>query len=68
MMWSAGILAAISSISYPAISAFVSTHADADQQGLVQVTSANHYHYYLEIILIWLLLANKAFLHQVYIY
>lgn len=39
MMWSAGILAAISSISYPAISAFVSTHADADQQGLVQVTS-----------------------------
>ena len=37
MMWSAGILAAISSISYPAISAFVSTHADADQQGLVQV-------------------------------
>jgi len=36
MMWSAGILAAISSISYPAISAFVSTHADADQQGLVQ--------------------------------
>lgn len=37
MMWSAGVLAAISSISYPAISAFVSTHADADKQGLVQV-------------------------------
>jgi len=36
MMWSAGVLAAISSISYPAISAFVSTHADADKQGLVQ--------------------------------
>ena len=36
-MWAAGILASISSISYPAISAFVSTHADADKQGLVQV-------------------------------
>jgi len=36
MMWAAGILASISSISYPAISAFVSTHADADKQGLVQ--------------------------------
>lgn len=40
MMWSAGVLAAISSISYPAISAFVSTHADADKQGLVQVCLA----------------------------
>lgn len=36
MMWAAGILASISSISYPAISAFVSMHADADKQGLVQ--------------------------------
>jgi len=36
MMWAAGILAAISSITYPAISAFVSMHADADKQGLVQ--------------------------------
>jgi len=36
MMWSAGILAAVSSISYPAISAYVSMHADADKQGLVQ--------------------------------
>jgi len=35
-MWAAGILAAISSITYPAISAFVSMHADADKQGLVQ--------------------------------
>ncbi|UYV81129.1 hypothetical protein LAZ67_20000122 [Cordylochernes scorpioides] len=33
MMWSAGILASVSSISYPAISSFVSTHADADKQG-----------------------------------
>lgn len=40
MMWSAGVLAAISSISYPAISAFVSMHADADKQGLVQVSLA----------------------------
>lgn len=36
MMWAAGILAAVSSITYPAISAFVSMHADADKQGLVQ--------------------------------
>lgn len=36
MMWAAGILASVSSISYPAISAFVSTHTDADKQGLVQ--------------------------------
>uniref|UniRef100_T1JE98 Major facilitator superfamily (MFS) profile domain-containing protein n=1 Tax=Strigamia maritima TaxID=126957 RepID=T1JE98_STRMM len=36
MMWAAGVLASISSISYPAISAFVSTHADADKQGLMQ--------------------------------
>jgi len=36
MMWSAGVLASVSSITYPAISAFVSTHADADKQGLVQ--------------------------------
>ena len=35
-MWSAGVLASVSSITYPAISAFVSTHADADKQGLVQ--------------------------------
>ncbi|CAG7785570.1 unnamed protein product [Allacma fusca] len=36
MMWAAGILAAISSITYPAISAFVSTHSDPDKQGLAQ--------------------------------
>ena len=36
MMWAAGVLAAVSSITYPAISAFVSMHADADKQGLVQ--------------------------------
>merc|ERR1719483_835205 len=36
MMWAAGILAAVSSITYPAISAFVSMHAEADKQGLVQ--------------------------------
>lgn len=35
-MWAAGILASISSISYPAISAFVSMHSDADRQGVVQ--------------------------------
>ncbi|XP_064477025.1 hippocampus abundant transcript 1 protein-like [Ornithodoros turicata] len=36
MMWSAGGLAAVASISYPAISSFVSTHAEPDKQGLVQ--------------------------------
>ncbi|XP_013398592.1 hippocampus abundant transcript 1 protein isoform X2 [Lingula anatina] len=36
MMWSAGAIAAMSSITYPAISAFASAHADADQQGVAQ--------------------------------
>ncbi|XP_040583787.1 hippocampus abundant transcript 1 protein [Lepeophtheirus salmonis] len=36
MMWAAGVLASISSITYPAISSYVSMHADADKQGLVQ--------------------------------
>lgn len=36
MMWSAGVLASVSSITYPAISALVSMHADPDKQGLVQ--------------------------------
>lgn len=36
MMWAAGVLASVSSITYPAISAFVSTHADDNKQGLVQ--------------------------------
>lgn len=33
LMWVAGTVAAISSITYPAISAFVSSQASADQQG-----------------------------------
>ncbi|XP_018497461.1 hippocampus abundant transcript 1 protein [Galendromus occidentalis] len=36
MIWSAGGLASICSITYPAISSFVSTHADPHKQGLVQ--------------------------------
>jgi hypothetical protein len=36
MMWGAGILAALASITYPAISAFVSVHTHMDQQGVVQ--------------------------------
>ncbi|XP_026274058.1 hippocampus abundant transcript 1 protein isoform X2 [Frankliniella occidentalis] len=36
MMWAAGVLASVSSITYPAISAFVSMHSDADNQGLAQ--------------------------------
>lgn len=34
-MWIAGLLAALSSIIYPAISALVSKNADAEQQGVV---------------------------------
>ncbi|XP_028895517.1 hippocampus abundant transcript 1 protein isoform X1 [Zeugodacus cucurbitae] len=36
MMWAAGILAALGSITYPAISAFVSIHSHPDRQGAVQ--------------------------------
>ena len=36
MMWAAGVLTAVPTLTYPAISAFVSMHADADKQGLVQ--------------------------------
>jgi hypothetical protein len=36
MMWAAGIFAALSSLSYPAISAFVSVQTDRDMQGTVQ--------------------------------
>ena len=32
MMWSAGVLASVSSISYPAMSAFISMYADDDKQ------------------------------------
>ncbi|XP_064624362.1 hippocampus abundant transcript 1 protein-like isoform X2 [Lineus longissimus] len=36
MMWAAGCVASMSSITYPAISAFVSSHASEDQQGVAQ--------------------------------
>lgn len=36
MMWLSGIIASVSSITYPSISAYISTYADADKQGLVQ--------------------------------
>lgn len=36
VIWGAGLIAAASSITYPAISAYVSNYADADKQGLVQ--------------------------------
>lgn len=38
MMWSAGILAALGSITYPAISAFVSIHSNVDTQGKCSIT------------------------------
>uniref|UniRef100_A0A1I8FYS5 MFS domain-containing protein n=1 Tax=Macrostomum lignano TaxID=282301 RepID=A0A1I8FYS5_9PLAT len=36
LLWLAGCLAALGSITYPAISAFVSNHAEQDQQGVAQ--------------------------------
>ncbi|KAK7945213.1 hypothetical protein WMY93_000941 [Mugilogobius chulae] len=36
MMWAAGAVAAMSSITFPSISAIVSRNADPDQQGVVQ--------------------------------
>ncbi|MGH0158958.1 UNVERIFIED_CONTAM: hypothetical protein FKN15_036651 [Acipenser sinensis] len=36
MMWAAGAIAAMSSITFPAVSALVSRTADPDQQGVVQ--------------------------------
>ncbi|XP_078070519.1 hippocampus abundant transcript 1 protein-like isoform X1 [Mustelus asterias] len=36
MMWAAGAVAAMSSITFPAVSALVSRNADPDQQGVVQ--------------------------------
>uniref|UniRef100_A0A4W5QS02 Hippocampus abundant transcript 1a n=1 Tax=Hucho hucho TaxID=62062 RepID=A0A4W5QS02_9TELE len=36
MMWAAGAVAAMSSITFPAVSAIVSRNADPDQQGVVQ--------------------------------
>lgn len=36
MMWISGIIVSLSSITYPALSAYISTYADADKQGLVQ--------------------------------
>ncbi|XP_070196131.1 hippocampus abundant transcript 1 protein-like isoform X2 [Littorina saxatilis] len=36
ILWIAGCMAAMSSITYPAISSFVSSHASADQQGVAQ--------------------------------
>lgn len=36
IMWISGIIASVSSITYPAISAYISAYSDADKQGLVQ--------------------------------
>ena len=43
LMWVAGSVAAMGSITYPAISAFVSNHAASDQQG-TSVTPASDQH------------------------
>ncbi len=36
-MWFAGGLAALSSVTYPSISAFVSVYAKEDQQGKIKI-------------------------------
>lgn len=36
LLWSAGLIAATGSITYPGLSTFISTHAAADQQGVAQ--------------------------------
>lgn len=36
-MWAAGILASLGSITYPAISAFVSIHSNVDTQGMFKM-------------------------------
>ncbi|KAF6780053.1 hypothetical protein AHF37_00414 [Paragonimus kellicotti] len=36
LLWSAGLIAAMGTVTYPALSAFVSKHAAADQQGVAQ--------------------------------
>jgi len=41
MMWAAGAVAAMSSITFPAVSALVSRTADADQQGKLIRTNGN---------------------------
>jgi hypothetical protein len=47
-MWFAGTIAAMSSITYPAISAFVSAHAEADQQGKIRYGYINSLYYHDE--------------------
>ena len=42
-MWAAGTLAAMSSLSYPAISAFISFNADSDKQGKLTVITSSKY-------------------------
>lgn len=42
MMWAAGAVAAMSSITFPAISAIVSRNADPDQQGKLSNKSLFH--------------------------
>lgn len=43
MMWAAGAVAAMSSITFPAVSALVSRTADADQQGGLIGTNDNYF-------------------------
>lgn len=38
MVWIAGILASFSTITYPAVSAYVSMHSDGDKQGYIIIS------------------------------
>ena len=40
VLWSAACVAGLGSITYPALSAYLSNHVNADQQGLTQVISS----------------------------
>lgn len=47
MMWAAGILASLGSITYPAISAFVSIRANVDTQGKFSIRASAFF--YIEL-------------------
>lgn len=53
-MWAAGAVAAMSSITFPAVSALVSRTADADQQGMVDMRQiCILYRWNLKLFVVW---------------
>lgn len=61
MMWAAGAVAAMSSITFPAVSALVSRTADADQQGELMGTSNN----YLKVQNVLILCSERKYIFRV---